>query len=126
MWPESLWYVSTVYWQLDGNGDGNWLSQYYNDIGDPTHWIPIPKLSDLAALDGEPVTEDAMLRLRADLDEATKQHMPAMVVTTDYLRGVLARADRAEAALREARVEIDVAWREVSRLTTRLALEPKP
>lgn len=31
----------------------------------------------------------ALQKLRADLDEATKQHMPAMVVTTDYLRSVL-------------------------------------
>ena len=33
----------------------------------------------------------ALEKLRADLDEATKHHMPAMVVTTDYLRSVLDR-----------------------------------
>lgn len=33
--------------------------------------------------------EAVALNLRADLDEATKQHMPAMVVTTNYLRTVL-------------------------------------
>jgi uncharacterized membrane protein YccC len=53
----------------------------------------------------------AMEKLRADLDEATKQHMPAMVVTTDYLRTVLdtiaaqkAQIKRLERALRS------IAW----------------
>jgi hypothetical protein len=49
--------------------------------------------------------EAVVLKLRADLDEATKQHMPAMVVTTEYLRAVLdtnalLRAEYAEACSR--------------------------
>lgn len=41
-------------------------------------------------------------KLRADLDEATKQHMPAMVVTTDYLRATLDRIQALETSLAEA------------------------
>lgn len=41
-------------------------------------------------------------KLRTDLDEATKQHMPAMVVTTDYLRATLDRITELETSLAEA------------------------
>ena len=77
-----------------------------------------------AALD-DPKVCDAM---KADIREwFSSGHPPNFF--TDMLPLIEShkdRADRAEAALREARVENDVAWREVSRLTTRLALEPKP
>ena len=42
-------------------------------------------------------------KLRADLDAATEQHMPVMVVTTDYLRGVLDQIAQLQAELAEAR-----------------------
>lgn len=52
-------------------------------------------------------------KLRADLDEATKQHMPAMVVTTDYLRATLDRIQALETSLAEAEGRVIaevVAW----------------
>lgn len=42
-------------------------------------------------------------KLRADLDAATEQHMPVMVVQTAYLSDLVARMLRLQAELAEAR-----------------------
>lgn len=53
----------------------------------------------------------ALEKLRADLDEATKQHMPAMVVTTDYLRSVLDTIAALRAELAKAQRALrSIAW----------------
>lgn len=56
--------------------------------------------------------EAVALKLRTDLDEAAKQHMPAMVVTTDYLRTVLdtiaaQKAEIERLTEREAQAKLD-------------------
>jgi len=59
-----------------------------------------PKAIEQASPD---VREVIDRKLRADLDAAAEQHMPVMVVTTDYLRGVLDQIAQLQAELAEAR-----------------------